>query len=88
MIISLFVLLGFSCDEEILQQNGTVIYINLEGGFYGIIGDNGEHYDPTNLADEFKNDSLRISFEYKISENQISVHMWGKLIDIVKIQRL
>lgn len=87
-IISLFLLSGFLCSEDIQVQKGTVVYLNLEGGFYGIIGDNGKHYDPQNLADEFKKDSLRVSFEYKVSENQTSIHMWGELIEIVKIVKL
>ncbi|PIW70075.1 MAG: hypothetical protein COW08_03730 [Ignavibacteriales bacterium CG12_big_fil_rev_8_21_14_0_65_30_8] len=87
-IFSLFLLTGFLCSEDIQVQKGTVIYLNLEGGFYGIIGDNGKHYDPQNLPDNFKRDSLRVSFEYKVSENQVSVHMWGELIEIVKIVEL
>jgi len=71
-VISFFLLSGFLC-------------INLEGGFWGIIGDNEKNYDPQNLPENFKRDSLRVSFEYKISENQASTHMWGQLIDIVKI---
>jgi len=28
------------------STTGTVTYIDLEGGFYGIISDNQENYDP------------------------------------------
>lgn len=34
-IFSLFLLTGFLCSEDILIQKGTVIYVNLEGGFMG-----------------------------------------------------
>ncbi|PJA98165.1 MAG: hypothetical protein CO128_08715 [Ignavibacteriales bacterium CG_4_9_14_3_um_filter_30_11] len=84
-VISFFLLSGFLCSEDIQILKGTVIHINLEGGFWGIIGDNEKNYDPQNLPENFKRDSLRVSFEYKISENQASTHMWGQLIDIVKI---
>ncbi|HED08260.1 MAG TPA: hypothetical protein ENI57_09110 [Ignavibacteria bacterium] len=87
-ILSLILFPGFLCNEDIQTQTGTVVYVGVEGGFYGINADNGENYDPTNLSDEFKKDSLRVSFEYKLSENQISVHMWGKIIDIVKIEAI
>ena len=88
LIIFLIILPGFLCSEDIQVQTGTVVYVNLEGGFYGIIGDNGINYDPQGLPDKFIKDSLRVSFEYKVSENQVSFHMWGELIEIVKIVRI
>jgi len=87
-IISLFILTGFLCSEDIQIQKGTVIHVNIEGGFWGVIGDNGKNYYPQNLPEKFKRDSLRISFEYKVSENQFSTRMWGQIIDIVKIVEL
>ncbi|MCH8325301.1 MAG: hypothetical protein IIB83_01850 [Bacteroidetes bacterium] len=88
LIIFLIILPGFLCSEDIQVQTGMVVYVGLEGGFYGIIGDNGKNYDPQSLPDEFIKDSLRVSFEYKVSENQVSIHMWGELIEIVKIVRI
>jgi len=88
LILPLFFLFGFLCSEDINIQTGTVVYVSIEGGFYGIKGDNGKNYDPRNLSDEFKKDSLRVSFEYKVSENQTSTHMWGELIEIVKIVKI
>ncbi|MDI6889237.1 MAG: hypothetical protein QMC78_06105 [Methanocellales archaeon] len=59
----------------------------LEGGFYGIISDDGEHYDPLNLGPEFQEDGLRVWFKAKISENQTSVHMWGTIVEIISIEK-
>ncbi len=85
LILSLIIIPGFLCSEDIQIQTGMIVFVGLEGGFYGITGDNGKNYDPQNLPDKFKKDSLRVSFEYKVSENQVSFHQWGELIDIVKI---
>lgn len=41
---------------------GKIQKINLEGGFFGIIGDDGQKYDPVNLADEFRKDGLAVKF--------------------------
>ncbi|MCX6088883.1 MAG: hypothetical protein NTX88_00620 [Candidatus Atribacteria bacterium] len=65
--------------------NGTVLYVDLEGGFYGINGDDGQRYDPANLPADFKKDGLRIHFEARIKSNQENTHMWGKSIEIVSI---
>ncbi len=73
---------------EIVSGTGTVTYVDLEGGFYGIIGDNGEHYDPTYLGQEFQEDGLRVRFEAKIREDIASTHMWGTMIEISSIEKL
>jgi hypothetical protein len=74
--------------EDTLIGTGRVRYIDLEGGFYGIVSDNGENYDPLNLPDEFKQDYLNISFKAKILTNQSSYHMWGKIVYIIEIEKI
>jgi len=61
--------------QDIISETGTVKYIDLEGGFFGIIGDSGKKYDPINLSEEFQRDNLRVSFDAKIREDMVSVHM-------------
>ena len=68
--------------------SGTVTYIDLEGGFYGIIGDNQENYDPINLPDEFQQEGLRITFTAKYRDDLASIHMWGRIIEILQIQAI
>ncbi len=66
MLILLFCFVLSSCisvDTGIVKGTGTIVYLNFEGGFYGIIADNGEHYDPINLPSEFKKDGLRVRFK-------------------------
>jgi dienelactone hydrolase len=70
-----------------VSGTGTVKYINnVEGGFYGIVADDGNNYDPINLGQEFKEDGLRIYFEAKIRNDIASIHMWGTLIEILAIK--
>ena len=64
------------------------MFSELEGGFYGLVGDTGERYDPVNLKDEFKSDGLRIRFEAKVLRNHIGVRMWGRLVEILEMERL
>jgi len=78
----------FSSDDEMAKGKGTVVYLDLEGGFYGIVADNGKRYDPINLPKEFQQDGLRVSFEAKIRDDLASFHMWGQLVEIIKINRL
>jgi len=71
-----------------IQGIGTIQYIDLEGGFYGIIGDDQEHYDPINLPEVFKQDNLRVEFKARLSPSQYGIHQWGKIIYILEIKQL
>jgi len=71
-----------------ISGKGTVKFLDFEGGFYGIISDNGENYDPINLSKEFKVDGLRVRFDAKKQEDMASFHMWGTIIEIINIERI
>ena len=74
--------------KDIVEGSGTITYINLEGGFYGIMADDGEHYVPINLPPEFKVDGLRVRFKGKIRDDLESIHMWGTLLELIYIKKL
>lgn len=74
--------------ENIVSGTGTIGFLNFEGGFYGIVSDDGEHYDPVNLSREFQVDGLRVRFEVKVLQGVGSIHMWGKVVSILHIERL
>jgi hypothetical protein len=75
-------------EERIISGTGTVRFIGLEGGFYGIVSDDGKNYDPINLGQEFQVDGLRVRFEAKVLEGVVSAHMWGTQIEVLKIKKL
>jgi hypothetical protein len=56
-------------------------------GFYGIVGDDGEHYDPLNMPQEFKVDGLRVQFPANLT-NYASFHMWGYIVELFSIEKL
>ena len=75
-----------SPNEEYIFINGTIKYIPLEGGFYGIIADDGKKYDPINLDQNFATDGLKVKVQAKILKDVVSFHMWGEIIKIIKIE--
>ena len=75
-------------NNELIYGTGTIIYLEIEGGFYGILSDDGEHYDPTNLPIEYQKDGLRISYIAKERSDLLNFHMWGKIIELINIHPL
>ena len=75
----------FQEGKEIISTNGTVRYVPLEGGFYGIETDKGEKYLPFNLPEEFEKDGLRVWFKAE-PKRDTTIHMWGKPVEILEIK--
>ena len=71
-----------------VEATGTVVFVELEGGFYGIITDDGARYDPVNLPPEFQRDGLRVRFRARILKDTASIHMWGTPVEILHIEEL
>ena len=78
----------YNLNELYIHTTGTVKYMDFEGGFYGIIADDGSRYDPMNLPEGFKIDGLRVIFSAIIKRDFVSFHMWGIVIEIIDIQLL
>ncbi|MBN1696001.1 MAG: hypothetical protein JW881_00685 [Spirochaetales bacterium] len=74
-------------NPDIITDIGKVTYIDLEGGFWGIIGSKGK-YDPVNLPGEFCVEGLLVIFRAELIKDAASIHMWGQLIRIIKIEKL
>jgi len=75
--------------DSIVSGMGTVQYINLEGGFYGIVNDDlGTRYVPDSLARPFRIDGLRVSYRALVQRDAISIRMWGTPVEILSIEKL
>jgi len=76
-----------------IQGKGTVKYLSFEGGFHGIVGDDGRNYDPLNMPPDFRVDGLRVRFAAErgqaiMSDSPATFHMWGYIVRLVSIERL
>jgi hypothetical protein len=88
IILVLPLLQGCILDgNTIYKGTGIIKYMSLEGGFYGIISDTGEHLDPNNLPKQFQIDGLRVNFIVEEADGQASFHYWGIIVNIVKIEK-
>jgi hypothetical protein len=73
-------------SENKISTTGTVRFQEMEGGFWGIIGDDGNKYDPMGLSPEFQKDGLRVRFEATPETDMMSTHMWGTMINLSHIE--
>jgi hypothetical protein len=89
LLVAMLIVLALpGCNRtDRVLDTGTVVYIGLEGGFFGIIDDHDRRWDPSNLPSEFQVDSLRVRFEGIIT-NRPTFHMWGRTIELTAIKRL
>jgi len=77
-----------STKTATIETTGTVTWVPLEGGFYGIIADDGAQYDPLNLPENYSQDGLRIRFAAVEEPDVVSFHMWGMFVTITEVTPL
>jgi hypothetical protein len=63
------------------STTGTVQRVDLEGGFFGIVTDEGQDLYPLNLADEFRRDGARIRFSFEAAA-VFTMHQWGSPVTL------
>lgn len=61
---------------------GTVKYQDLSGGFWGIVGAQGERWKPVKLPKKLQKEGLKIQAEAEEVQNIVSIFMWGTTIAI------
>lgn len=74
-------------DDAVLQIRGEVVYLDIEGGFWGIVGDDGRRYDPGRLAADFRQPGLKVQVTARAERARVSFRMWGTPITIEHIER-
>ena len=74
-------------DDGTIQGTGTIRYLDLEGGFYGLVAEDGTKYDPSPLPDSLQEDGLRVRF--RVQEKDImTTRMWGTPVEMLEIERI
>lgn len=68
---------------------GTVRYYDFEGGFWAVRGDDGTTYDPLGgLPASFQSEGLRVKLQARIRDDVVSIHMAGRIVEILDIEEL
>lgn len=72
-------------DTGSFTATGTVTHVELEGGFFGIVTDDGTRYLPLDLPEEYRTDGMRVTFTAVPAEDTATIQQWGTPIEITAI---
>ncbi|MBN1165679.1 MAG: hypothetical protein JXA44_00955 [Methanospirillaceae archaeon] len=74
--------------DDLISGQGTVQYIDLEGGFFGILDDDGSRYYPLNLDPLYSQDQLRAAYNLTPEKDVVTFAMWGTPVRILDMHRI
>ena len=63
-----------------------VRWISLEGGFYGLVAEDGRKFLPLNLPEGCGKDGLKIKVRGNIRRDVATIYMWGTPLEIMEIE--
>lgn len=64
---------------------GTIVWKDLEGGFWGIIDEKGNEWLPVNLPEQLKSNGKKARLMIRESEEG-SMFMWGKPVRVLAFE--
>jgi putative hemolysin len=70
---------------SLVAGNGTIRFIDLEGGFYGIVTDDGGRYLPLALPERYRLDGMRVTFAAEVEEGVATLQQWGTPVTIIAV---
>ena len=73
--------------DDTVTGLGTIVRLEIEGGFYAIHGDDGTTYDPKSLPEGFAVDGLRVRYRLKVDKGAAGIHMVGPIVEVIEITK-
>lgn len=71
--------------EEMPEFAGTVVHLDLEGGFWGIVTTDGRRFEPLDLPEGLQRQGLRVRVTAQPVPRVAGSHMWGTVIRVLDI---
>lgn len=74
-------------DNLEVTITGTITYQSIEGGFYALLGKDGQKFMPLNLPEDYQEDGLKVEIRALPRHDVMGIHMFGENIEILEIQQ-
>jgi len=68
------------------EISATIVYVPLEGGFWGIEADNGTQWLPLDMPAGLKKAGLRAVLRLRERDDVMTLHLWGSPVRILSYQ--
>ena len=65
---------------------GRVVFREKDGGFFGILADNGKQFEPMNLDPAFHTEGLRVQIAGSLDTTRLGKHAWGNPIELDRVK--
>lgn len=69
-----------------MKIKGKVVYQKLEGGFWGVVGEDGREWRPVNMPEQLKQEGKEVDLKVKEVDEEMSIFMWGTPVRILSFQ--
>lgn len=69
-----------------LPYRGRIEFIELEGGFYGIITTQGEKLLPLNLKPSYMQHGMKIEFSGHRNNDVMTIMQWGQAFTLAEVR--
>jgi len=73
-------------EQQAQWQSATIKFMEFEGGFFGIVTDDGEKLLPMNLAKEFHQIGAKVKVQGHLITDMMTIQQWGTPFNITKIE--
>jgi hypothetical protein len=74
-----------SVEAAVLNISGKIVSLPMEGGFYGVLGDDGKKYLPQNLPNMLQRHNLAVRIKAVSQANRLGIHQWGEYIQVLDV---
>lgn len=65
---------------------GEAKYVEVEGGFYGIVADSGASFYAVNMPQQYKWDGAKVSCTVELIKDAATMAMWGVPVRILSFE--
>ena len=69
-----------------METIATVVYIELEGGFWGLTTVDGDQLLPLNMPEQLKVEGAEVRVWVKPVEDAVTIQMWGTPVKITRFE--
>ena len=71
-------------EVTLVTLTGTVTRVDLEGGFWGLRGDDGRRYALEGLPGQWHKDGLRVRLRGHVFAEENAASRWGTVLEVVE----